>query len=414
LDQLKVLILTYTFPPSPEIGGRRWAKFFKCLNRESVEAHVLTQRRNAENPNEWHDDVIPWKKNIHEIDFGYPAIMNQKSYKLFEKIKYRLVRKRLKMNYQGNYYDRTCFFGEEQLQQVESLFFENNFTHVIISGGPFSWMASVVRLKEKFNNVKFILDFRDPWTNNQSFFGYSRLSRKRFEYEQELEANAIAECDLIISVSQEMNDWFIASYKINPNKCFVLPNGWDKDELVKVPNEISKNIVLAGTLYDNTREVFIEFLNAIRNPELKNRIQLNGIKFCFYGFQPEWIHKELSPEDPIKLYSKRSITEINEVISTSSGGMLFLTKDLTFSFSTKFYEYLKYDKPIFVFSNGGKTGKFIEDNGLGVQLTPKNMKSNVDKLIDWVEMEKVVRFNDKNDFEISTLSKSLVSTISKL
>ena len=58
----KVLIVSYVFPPKSGIGGRRWAKFSKYLNRMDIDLKVLTfQKKNDSNFSNWSKDTVEYE-----------------------------------------------------------------------------------------------------------------------------------------------------------------------------------------------------------------------------------------------------------------------------------------------------------------------------------------------------------------
>ena len=61
----KILIITFTFPPKPGIGGRRWAKFAKYLHQKKVSFDILTFEKKSSEKSKWCDDVEPFKQNIY-------------------------------------------------------------------------------------------------------------------------------------------------------------------------------------------------------------------------------------------------------------------------------------------------------------------------------------------------------------
>jgi hypothetical protein len=64
----KVLIVSYIFPPKSGIGGRRWAKFSKYLNRMDIDIKVLTfQKKNDSNFSNWSKDIVEYENKIERI-----------------------------------------------------------------------------------------------------------------------------------------------------------------------------------------------------------------------------------------------------------------------------------------------------------------------------------------------------------
>ena len=56
-DKKKILLICYSFPPFPGIGGRRWAKFVKNLIKEDCELFVIGAEHRMGKPSNWINDV---------------------------------------------------------------------------------------------------------------------------------------------------------------------------------------------------------------------------------------------------------------------------------------------------------------------------------------------------------------------
>ena len=66
-----------------------------------------------------------------------------------------------------------------------------------------------------------------------------------------------------------------------------------------------------------------------------------------------------------------SYKEAQMMLSKIDIGLLFLTDDLTYSFSTKFCEYIQNEIPIWVVSENGITPTYIREKGIGHHSKPE-------------------------------------------
>ena len=100
------------------------------------------------------------------------------------------------------------------------------------------------------------------------------------------------------------------------------------------------------------------------------------------------------------------LKEVHQNISHSDACVLFLTDDINYSFSTKFCEYLYFQKPIIVFSKLGATTNFIEKNNLGLAIYPDDMLNKINILEEFIHCyvsDNVNRKKFLNYFDIENI-----------
>ena len=81
----KVLIVCYSFPPYPGIGGRRWAKFSKYIKLLGTEVFVISSKNPFNEKSNWTTDIEGI--NVTRLPLIYPKalISFPKSFTLLEK-----------------------------------------------------------------------------------------------------------------------------------------------------------------------------------------------------------------------------------------------------------------------------------------------------------------------------------------
>jgi glycosyltransferase involved in cell wall biosynthesis len=248
---------------------------------------------------------------------------------------------------------------------------------------------------------------RDPWTNNKTAFGYWNLSPKRFNFEKEAEREVVNGYDKILTVADGIGEFFVSEYGIKKDKIITLKNGFDSlDFQHKTNQDNSKQVIIfTGNLYEKAEKSFLMLVNQLKALKVNNNAFFEQYEIHFYGeIHPNFKHY-FTPE--LNLFFKGNIplSDVFGKIASAKACLLFLTDDLNYSFSTKFYEYLSQKKPIIVFSNPGKTGEFVEEHNLGRQATADNF-IEILKAIDNNEFYK--KEFDISEFEVSNLTKQLL------
>lgn len=373
----KILIIAYTFPPTPGIGGRRWAKFAKYLLRRGHDVRVLTIDNPANTVSEWYSDVRELEEAgcISFFKSGYPDILGTQPKTIRQKLTYRLALLYVKLKLRGNYYDRSAHCKTSLMNTAER-FVQQGYNNVIVTVGPFTYSYFLTDLKKKYPQINFIVDVRDPWTNNRTSFGYEGLSGKRMELEQMMEKAMSESADYITGVADDMVNFFTTEYGVTSKKTLTIRNGFDPEDIKTITDTVADGrlkLIFAGTVYEKAVkyvDILVAALQRLKTEDIKAYQLIN----CeFYGSVPGAFHAIAAKEPAIVFKGQLPLNEVYGKIAEADAAMLFLTDDMAYSFSTKFYEYLAMRRPILVFSSGGSTGNYVEAHGIGLSLTPQTI-----------------------------------------
>lgn len=412
-----VLIISYTFPPNSGIGGRRWAKFSKYLKKNGILVHVIAGNINSTSVSDWNKDVELYRNKITYLNTGYPKLLNGKPTGLMQKIGYRLSLARVKTGTKGNFYDKSAFWEKELVPQVENAIKTGGIKNIIISCAPFHMAHCLLPLKKKYSHVNFIVDFRDPWTIGKAY-GFESLSKKRIAIEKQKEREVIEGYDYVISVADEMTAYFKKLHASLPSKFVTIKNGFDPEDYDEIHENGKENqflnsdtlkFVFTGSFYKGAVHHFKSLVNALNDIKKSNNVMYNKLNFEFYGDLPTELEKMAAEHSIIHIGDFISLKEVFKKIKSANVGMLFLTDEVNYSFSTKFYEYLSQKKTIAVFTKQGTTSAYIKNNALGYVLTPENLNHELERMVDDFVNKKLIH-NPSYSFQehqISTIVRSV-------
>jgi len=369
--QKRLLVISYTFPPSNKVGGRRWSKFSKYLIKSNVDIRILTSNDNSG------DEITTDFENLKDqIDFNYPKYLGINPSNIYEKFSYKLSLNYSKLVTNKNYYDKAVHGKKNLLKKVE-YYINLGYNNVLVSIAPFHLATYVSDIILKYPKVNFIVDFRDPWVGNKTSYGYYSLNEKRKYIEKKSEKQVVEKFNYVVTVSDSITTVLKNKYPKSKAIFTTIPNGFDREDYLnlkslKIKSSPTKiRLVFSGTFYNSAAKyltLLSEWLDEIKslNIEIYNSIfidffgTINIQNSIFYN------HKN------VIFHGLRSKDVVYKEILKSDGCLLFLTDDINYSFSSKFCDYIALKKPIIVFSNNGLTSKYIDENNIGYSFSFEN------------------------------------------
>lgn len=232
----KILLVSFTFPPSPDIGGRRWAKFSKYLHRKGYDVRVISNEVWPTEQSNWDHDVQELEGRITRVPSGYPKQLNVFQQSFTDKIKYRLALYKVKLQSEGSYFDRSIFW-RKNLQKAVEAHLKEGYKTVIVTCAPYRSALFLSELKTKHPSMRLIIDLRDPWDMKTTLYGFSSLTQKRKTFEMKVQGQVMRTADKVISVYEHMTEKYQKKYPEQSAKFFSLDNGFDPEDSVAVSPE---------------------------------------------------------------------------------------------------------------------------------------------------------------------------------
>lgn len=234
-----MLIITYYWPPSGGSGVQRWLKFVKYLVKAGWEPFVFT----PENPSFTIQDPslqkdVPATVEVIKFPIWEPYQLFFKASSLFGNNNVqqtdfistgkRSFFKSISAWTRGNLFipDARVFWVKPSVEYLTDFIARNKVEKIITTGPPHSMHLIGLKLKEKNPTLKWIADFRDPWSEWDLLdtLALTSLARRRHQY---LEKQVLTNADRVIT---------IAPYHVNrfeilgDRQVDLITNGFDEDD----------------------------------------------------------------------------------------------------------------------------------------------------------------------------------------
>ncbi len=281
----KVLIITYYWPPAGGPGVQRWLKFVKYLPDFNIEPLVYCPE-NATYPITDHSliDELPEQVTVlkHPIKepYKWAKLLSKKSTKsissgMIPKTKQQSWLEKLLLYIRGNYFipDARIGWVKPSVAYLLKYIKANGIETIITTGPPHSLHLIGLKLKQELG-VKWITDFRDPWTT----IGYQsqlKLTSKSIKKHEQLEREVLNTTDQIIVTSNHTKKEF-ESKTDQPVK--TITNGYDHHKIT-ITNKDEKFTLshIGSLLSDRNPEVLWEVLSELikDHDDFKMAFQLN-------------------------------------------------------------------------------------------------------------------------------------------
>lgn len=265
----KVLVVSYYWPPAGGPGVQRWLKFCKYLPEFGYEPHVYIPQNPAYpiQDKSLESEVNPKIKVIKKRIFE-PATFSQLfSKEDTQKLSAGIIPDSSKQSklqqamlyVRGNYFipDARKFWVNPSIKFLKEYITEHKITKLITTGPPHSMHLIGLGLKNKFPDITWIADFRDPWTN----IGYHnklKLTEDSEQKHQDLESEVLSNADKILVTSFQTKEEFTQK---TSQPIHVITNGYDerKDENAELDEAFTISHI-GSLLSERNPHVFWEVL----------------------------------------------------------------------------------------------------------------------------------------------------------
>jgi len=252
---LKVLLITYYWPPAGGPGVQRWLKFVKYFREFGIEPVVYI----PENPTyPLIDDSL-----IFEIPEGlqilkHPIFEPYRFAQVFSKKEATTISKgiiaketkqslmqRVLLYIRGNFFipDARTYWVKPSVKFLEKYIIDSNIDTIITTGPPHSIHLIGEELQKKVS-IKWLADFRDPWTT----IGYHhklKLTKRSIQKHQQLEKKVLTTADHLVVTSFTTKQEF---GKITTKPISVVTNGYDAEDVEDIQLDKKFTISHIGSL----------------------------------------------------------------------------------------------------------------------------------------------------------------------
>ncbi|MBU4539462.1 MAG: glycosyltransferase [Weeksellaceae bacterium] len=236
MENKKILIITYYWPPAGGPGVQRWLKFVKYLPDFGWKPTVFI----PENPsypivdetleNEVSKDLDIIKTKIWEpYQIAELFGKDNKKFKAgqFDVGKNQTWKSRLSIWVRGNFFipDARVFWVKPSAKFLKEYLKENNFDAFVTTGPPHSMHLIGLELKKEFPNLKWVADFRDPWTEI-SYYKHLKLTKTSDQKHRDLEQKVFETADITLATSYSDAE----NFRKKGANSFCITNGFDRIE----------------------------------------------------------------------------------------------------------------------------------------------------------------------------------------
>jgi len=421
----KVLIITYYWPPAGGSGVQRWLKFTKYLPKYDWKPIVYT----PENPyfevkDEALLDDIPFEAEVWKNPIWEPYTLKDKLFGKGERFQSAGVisnKKSLKnkvLNWvRGNVFipDPKIYWLKPSVKVLLKKIKEEGIEHIVTTGPPHSMHLIGLGLKKANPNLKWIADFRDPWSELDLLDDF-HLSKYSIKKHQKLERDVLETADVTLTVSET---WVEDLKRLGGGRVELITNGYDVADFELKPKTNDNFIIghygllnhlrnpknlwkaLADLCDENTKfnaKLEIHFSGNIDGevmaeiesyPQLKEKVKQLGY---------------LSHAEVLAEYNKASVLLL----------LLFYSKSGIGNYPGKIFEYFAAKRSVLAFGpENSDAKKLIEkiNTGMYFSYDKKNLKNEILALFN---NENYFNFENTENFSREKLTKELSDLLNNI
>ncbi len=422
----KVLIITYYWPPAGGPGVQRWLKFAKYLPEFGWKPIIYT----PENPSYPLLDEsllkdVPQNITMVKTKIWEPYQLAEKLSKSNKKFKggqfdvgeNQSWKSKLSIWVRGNFFipDARVFWVKPSASFLKKYLQENNIETIVTTGPPHSMHLIGLALKKEIPSLKWIADFRDPWTEI-SYYKHLKLTKSSDKKHRDLEKSVFKSADITLATSYTDADNF---KKLGAN-AICITNGFDESEILKNTETKREKFVLS----------YVGVLEQLRNPEILWDV-LNKLISENHDFKNDFALKLVGRVDdkilqqiettPLQqnIINKGYLSHDEALVEMQTSDMLLITNFPNNSskgiIPGKIFEYLATGKKIISFGpNNGDVATILSKTNAGKHFNYENSDAVYQYIKDLYQDWKDGNINSNTDNINEFSRRNLTSKLSEV
>jgi glycosyltransferase involved in cell wall biosynthesis len=373
---VRVLIVSYSFPPAGGVGVQRVSKLVKYLPDFGVEPMVLT----AENPSVPIEDVA-LLKDIPERTLIVRTRTLEPSYQTKAKV-WQDAAKRNPARRAIARLASQIFIPDPQLLWLPSAApqlrrLSARADVVLVSAPPFSPF-----LLGPLARVPFVLDYRDEWRMAASYEMHGGPWATRII--DQLEPALARRAAMIVTATEEFRQNLLQRISgLDPSRVVTITNGYDPDDFDSIAGEPlppryspGQKLVMtyAGTTFRHTSPKF--FLAALRILQERDPALLSRLDVRFVG-RVVPTEEASFDENPLPCVRRTGVLPREQalrMLAQSHVALLILdaVPHAESMYPAKLFEIMHLRKPLLAMAPSGAASRLIEKHHLGVVVNPRD------------------------------------------
>ncbi len=393
----KVLILANQFPPMGGSGVQRTLKFVKYLPEFGIEPIVVTKKYNGRLLDETLLEELPKDLKIYRLK-AYETVENRSIFRL----PIKFIGTRLTPP------DGEYFWYYFNRKEVADILKKENIDCIYSTSYPYSGHLLGLYLKRKFPHIKWIVDFRDEWTNNP-YYADNFFKKLKYNRERKQETQVTNECDFLIANSKFMLDNFIKDTPKLKNHSTYIPNGYDEEDFLGLINQRDGGekfvITHTGSLYGKRN--LTEFLEGLKIAIEENEVDKEKIEIRLVGN----VHKSMAEEYAEKYNLDGKIKTLGYMNHRDSIQMLYNSDILLLIigkvegaenfYSGKIFEYIRADREILaIVPEKGAAAEVILETNTGTVVDPDNIKGISEAITNYYRQWENSKINHNPNWDL--------------
>ena len=299
--------------------------------------------------------------------------------------------------------DPKVFWVKPSIKLLDQKIKEKEITHIVSTGPPHSMHLIALGLKKKNTDLKWVADFRDPWSELDLLEEFHLTKKSKQKY-RKLEKEVLKNADVTLTVSES----WVESFKcLGSNNVKLITNGFDEDDFDVKHLESDKFIIGHFGLLNHLRnpKYLWKTLNDLcdENPDFNEKLEIRlsgNIDTEVLQNITQYFHLK----DKVKVLGYLSHKNVLEQYNSSSVLLLLLfnSESGKGNYPGKIFEYFAAKRAILAFGpEDSDTEKLIQKTKTGVFFTYDEMELKKEILnlfhndVNTISSNKIEGFNRK-------------------